>query len=247
MANLGTSVIGYEAPRFIELLFRDIQDVDSIKFFRPPSSSPIQQEPMINEQEKLLINQALELRQNLGLPFWDSLFLHLSTHPTSPPVLLKRALLHNPQDVDSFHLSRGSCTELRLREIIAQLPRNRVLAISSRLTLKDGSVRHLPMLDFHCIDSSEHEPLIKSVLAEIGIGGYLVASGRSYHFYGNTLVDEESLIAFLGKALLFSPLVDRAWIAHQLIERACGLRISPGKDYLSCPTVVGEIQMMGPG
>jgi hypothetical protein len=49
------------------------------------------------------------------------------------------------------------------------------------------------------------------------------------------------LLTMLAKALLFAPIIDRAWVAHQMIERACGLRISPGKTYSQGPIVVDEV------
>jgi hypothetical protein len=45
----------------------------------------------------------------------------------------------------------------------------------------------------------------------------------------------------LARALLLAPIIDRAWVAHQLIERACGLRISPGKTYAQPPIVIDQV------
>jgi hypothetical protein len=43
---------------------------------------------------------------------------------------------------------------------------------------------------------------------------------------------------FLGRALLFAPIVDRAYLAHQLLERRCALRISAVGDEKPVPRVV---------
>src|SRR5208282_912323 len=161
--------------------------------------------------------------------------------PVKAQSVLKRVTHHNPQDLDSFPINRSDCSETRLREIIEDLPANRMLALSSRVLTKRREVLHLPMLDFHCPASRENEVLVKAVIGEIGLEGYIAKSGASYHFYGCTLVDEQSLITILGKSLLFCPIIDRAWIAHQLIERACGLRISAGKSYEKCPEIIGTI------
>jgi hypothetical protein len=167
--------------------------------------------------------------------------IFLSNHPVKTKNLLKRVTLHNPQHSDAISIRRADCTESRLREIIEALPFGRMLAISSKMLTKEGGALHLPMLDFHCQASPENDNLVKSVILEIGLKGYIAKSGRSYHFYGVKLMDEQSLVTLLGKALLFCPILDRAWIAHQLIERACGLRISPGKDYQNCPEVIFEV------
>ena len=106
---------------------------------------------------------------------------------------------------------------------------------------QDDKVMHLPMLDFHCRASSDNDALVVAVLKELGLQGYVAKSGRSYHYYGRRLMSEQDLITMLGRALLYSPIIDRAWIAHQLLERSCGLRISPGKDYKNCPEFFCEI------
>jgi hypothetical protein len=241
MSHLNAAAIGLEAPRFVALLVKCSPDIEAITLFRPPSSLPIQQDPAIDGPEQILIERALAIRSDLGLPFWDSLLLYVSTHSAKAQQLLKRATLHNPQHLDALQIHRDDCTESRLLKIIEALPSGRMLAISSRMLTKQNVFLHLPMLDFHCPASPENDTLVRLVVAEIGLEGYIARSGRSYHFYGNKLVDEQSLIAILAKALLFSPIIDRAWIAHQLLERACGLRISPGKDYENCPVIISEV------
>ena len=240
MSLSSSSIIGCDAPRFVEFLIRSLPEIEMITLFCPPLSRPIQQDPSIGVTEHALIAEALTIRERLKLPFWDSLFLYLSTHPANAQSVLKRATLHNPQDFDSFRIFRDDCTETRLREIIEDRPAGRIVAMSSRVLTKQGEVLHLPMLDFHCPESRENDALAKAIVTEIGLEGYIAKSGASYHFYGRTLVDEQSLITTLGKSLLFCPIIDRAWIAHQLLERAGGLRISPGKDYQTCPEIICE-------
>jgi hypothetical protein len=58
---------------------------------------------------------------------------------------------------------------------------------------------------------------------------------------GWDLLPDESLVRFLGKVLLFAPIVDRAWVAHQLIEGACALRISSRAGYGGPPRLVAEL------
>ena len=241
MSQHSTSVIGCDAPKFIQFLIQGIPQIKTIKLFRPPVSRPIQQDPSISVMEQSLIAHGLAIREELSLPFWDSLLLYVSTHTMKVQGVLKRATLHNPQDMDSVPMLQDDCTETRLREIIEVLSVGRILAISSKISTKQGDVLHLPMLDFHYPASPDNDSLVKDIIMEIGVGGYIAKSGRSYHFYGRTLVDEQSLITILAKSLLFCPIIDRAWIAHQLLERACGLRISPGKDYRKCPEIIFEV------
>src|SRR3954454_19687286 len=241
MTPFQTSVIGSDAPRFIAFILDRLFEIEVITLFRPPSSQPIQQDPSIRDSEEGLIEQALAIRSQFNLPFWDALLLYISNRPVKTKNLLKRVTLHNPQDSDAISIHRTDCTESRLREIIEALPSGRMLAISSKMLTKQGEALHLPMLDFHCQASRANDDLVKSVMSELEVNGYIAKSGRSYHFYGAKLMDERSLVTLLGKALLFCPILDRAWIAHQLIERACGLRISPAKDYQNCPEIIFEV------
>jgi hypothetical protein len=43
--------------------------------------------------------------------------------------------------------------------------------------------------------------------------GYIVSSGQSYHFYGSDLLRTDQLVTMFAKALLYAPIVDRAWAA----------------------------------
>jgi hypothetical protein len=82
---------------------------------------------------------------------------------------------------------------------------------------------------------------VKAVARSLGLHGYIAHSGKSYHFYGSDLMEGDHLMRMLAKALLFAPIVDRAWVAHQLVEKACGLRISPGKTYTQSPVVIDQV------
>jgi hypothetical protein len=116
-----------------------------------------------------------------------------------------------------------------------------MLAASSRVECAGKEDMHIPMLDFHCDVSAANDRRVRFITIALGLHGYIVHSGRSYHVYGSKLIATEELVTLLSSALLFSPIIDRAWIAHQIIERACGLRISPGKTYPHPPLVVDEV------
>lgn len=92
--------------------------------------------------------------------------------------------------------------------------------------MADGSVCHIPMIDFHIPASETNLRVVCDVCEALGLNnGYLLESGVSYHFVGANPVSEEELMRILIDALLFCPIVDGAWICHQLKERSCSLRI----------------------
>ena len=210
MSEAADAVVGYDAPRFIEFLIQGKPEIRAVKLFQAPISKPIQGEPWISDRDQALISEGLALRESLKLPFWDSLFLHPSNHAVEAEALLKRATVHNLQDLKSCAVPRINCTETYLRSLVDTLAPGHILAMSSKVVLNDERVRHIPMLDFHCPASTANDALVKGIITQLGVHGYVSRSGRSYHFYGCGLVDESTLISFLATSLLFSPIVDRA-------------------------------------
>ena len=235
------SLIGTEVPKLIEALVEQIPEIASIKLFRRKYFRLIQEDPAISYWEQEIIGRGLRLREELGLSFWDSTLLQVGESKVSANNILRLATRHNPQDLDYLDIPRSNCTEESFRGFMNQLVSGQVLAISSAIRTNSNRTRHLPMIDFHCPESVANNETVKIIISELRLSGYIVASGASYHFYGRTLIDEEMLITMLSKSILFSPIVDHRWVGHQLLERACGLRISPGKQYQCCPKVIAEV------
>jgi hypothetical protein len=116
------------------------------------------------------------------------------------------------------------------------------LTFLSEVVCRDGSLRHLPMADFHMFKSAPNQRVVEVVAQRLfPRGGVLLESGESYHGYGAELLSEAEFRRFLGKALLCAPIVDRAYLAHQLIEGRCALRLTPGGGKSSVPTVVAVL------
>ena len=181
----------------------------------------------------LIVEAAKQQKASTGQPFWDALFDQL---PMAPASLIEEVLslaqfhlaMEGAATTDNYRLSSSAVQEaIEAKE--SELGVGEILAVSSRLWLDSGEERHIPMLDFRVAISAEHEKLIRQQLHVLGAKGWIFESGRSYHFIGRDLLAGESgLREFLGRSLLFAPVVDGRWVAHQLIEGACALRISSG-------------------
>ena len=75
--------------------------------------------------------------------------------------------------------------------------------------------------------------------SEIGqTHGVLLNSGKSFHYYGHTLLGQRQWREFLGRSLLLSELVDTRYIGHALINDECRLRLSTTRLNPFIPTVV---------
>lgn len=216
-------------------------EITAIHVFVPALSPPIQEDSRLTTSERRLIQAALGLRERTKLPFWDCLLQEISNSDADTPNLLSRAMHHNSQLNTIERLERTQLSEGKLRSRIAAVSPPQMLALSSRVDCIDGVERHIPLIDFHCGVSVGNDGLVRKVVKSLGLRGYLAHSGQSYHFLGGHIVDQPAMIGILAGALLFAPIVDRAWIAHQILEGACGLRISPGKAYAECPLVFDEV------
>jgi len=114
--------------------------------------------------------------------------------------------------------------------------------VLSEVQLSGGRIGHLPFLDFHCPVAENSLRLVTNVARILFSGpGIILDSGHSYHAVGLNIVDTERLIDILARALLFNPIVDRAYISHQIIERGCALRISRGGHQDKTPVVVAQL------
>jgi len=149
------------------------------------------------------------------------------------------------QDSGERILTRHSRNEMSaetLRVIAQSLRENQVLGLVSAVSLLDQGSRHIPMMDFKCNPSTRNRDVLMLLLRKIGQRkGYLLESGRSFHYYGIELLSEEEWQVFLGKCLLMSDYVDDRYIGHQLVDGYCVLRLSAGKLRPGVPTVVAEL------
>lgn len=170
----------------------------------------------------------LEHRER-GFGFWEHVLWQASSAaPADRRALIRGALRHSTPG-DSIR------QELTIEELAAGLRSGRWLGLPARtmanlcstVRRRNGTVAQLPMLDLglsaHTENGSES---VLDALDELGVSGALLASGRSFHFVGDTLMDGRELRRMLARAQLLSPLVDYRWVAHQLIDGECRLRIS---------------------
>jgi hypothetical protein len=141
-------------------------------------------------------------------------------------LLVRELLRHDP------HKERGMF-EVDARELLAErrLPataeRGRVLGLCSRCRLCDGRTMHIPLMDFRVTPTSQSARAAKRALRAMGEAqGALLASGRSYHYYGFRLLEEAQWLEFMCRAILAAPLTDTRYIAHRLLAGMGVLRLT---------------------
>jgi hypothetical protein len=221
------SMLGAAPIEIIKYILTSHLQIKGI-FFTEPSFPPSLQERFdLSSSDGQTVQQALDLRRQYDLPFWDGVMLSLFRARDVSERILKEATLHQKTSKLSFAIPFGERDVAEIRARLRQVQQTKMLAICSEVRLTDGSTKHIPMMDFHCPVGPQSLDLSAKVAKLLGVGGgFLVETDKSYHFYGTTLLTQTEMVEFLGRATLFSPIVDRAWIAHQLIELCCALRIS---------------------
>lgn len=183
-----------------------------------------------SEREQKVFERALELKRVFHLPFWSGVMLSSFNNNGFSESILSAALHHNPIRNLSY---------IDVDKVPEEVDRS--CALCSRVILKDGTERHIPMIDFHVPPSPENLIIVQSVCRLLGLHpGWILNSGESYHYIGALVVSWESLYDVLSKALVFNPIVDIAWISHQLREKSCSLRVGEKKGRI--PIVEMEIE-----
>lgn len=215
----------------ISQLLESTPCISSINIVRLKAASQIQDNcrPW-NQKEKEIFKNAILMRSNFKIPFWSSLMISNMENENWSKACILAANRHNKND-DYLVLSPK-----QFRSHISDLEQSGY-GINSCVTLFDGSILHIPMIDFHIGKSKINEDIVCTVCKSlIPDGGYIIDSGNSYHFIGKGLITTSQLLTLLAKSILFTPIVDEIWVAHQIIERSCTLRIGLKNGLL--PTLI---------
>ena len=216
------------APEVVEQLLFSLPEIEAIKIGSYSHLQSIQERVVFNEAETSVVNRALSLRAQTQLPFWDCVMLEISKTSGDFGNLISSASIHPDLSASMRSFKVSEIGKGRLAEYAEELRENGLeTCITSEVELKNGELAHLPMMDFHAPPNSEGQAAVMAVCQHIFRGDFvLLESGKSFHAYGVELLKQNEFISFLGNSLLFAPIIDRAYIAHQLIEGRCALRIS---------------------
>lgn len=208
-----------------ELLERNaISQVEVRSLARGPSL----QNRVDDERVLELAEQARDASEKGDVPFWESMMVLAAGEPSPVRItIFREALYHRFADdgVDERSMTAPEFTSILQGAGFRESNERGITALTSLVHTSNGS-RHIPLLDFRASPSASNTQLITELLTILDVRGFLVDSGRSYHFYGTDTVAAEQYWAFLGRAQLMAPFVDERWIAHQLISGKAALRLS---------------------
>lgn len=173
----------------------------------------------IDERDAALIANAIAQKAVDKTQFWDALLTGFVRDGEYSTRLISEVFFHQANR-DYHYINRSD-----FRTFFTGRSDN-LWALNSKVILRDGASLHIPLLDFKIASQRRSDGLVKECVEALGLRGFLMDSGKSYHFIGLDLVGESEMLNLLAKFILLHPISDKAWAAHQILERSASLRIT---------------------
>lgn len=218
---------------FLESL-AEIKGIEKYRLIKFGSWKLLQDYLSSSKQNCETLKKVSDLTERTSLPFWDAAFIEgLINNDVINHEIIEFADHHNAIKEELWIPSKSILSYNGVN--------SDKMGINSLVMDRNGQLWHLPMMDFHIPLSSRGDEIVVTVCHRLGFNkGCVINSGKSYHFIGSEMMEEEQLMESLSRGLLYGPITDIRWIAHQLLEHSCTLRI--GRKNGIFPKVIHEIQ-----
>jgi hypothetical protein len=235
-------LLGSTAVDLITRIIASHTDIETVSFAAPTITGPLTSRLGLGTVAAQIIQRAQSQWRGSHLPAWDAIMLSLINTSEDPGALFQAATFHRSISDMRFPLDARTLTNDDITRLATQLSPDAFLSLCPEAQLTTHLTKHIPMLDFCCPISDRGLFLARRTAEQLIVGqGVLVRTDRSYHLYGLRLLSPAELYVFLARALMFVPIVDRRWIAHQMIDGCCNLRITPRSTQDAAPTVVAIV------
>ncbi len=252
-APAASALVGMQAPDCFTALVRSMDRVRSVNVLEWPLTGPPKKRPIadggyydfvakrpitLTADEEQIVAKAMKLRADSKLPFWDAVLIVCEDQGNLPSGLLDAALNHPSAGSTAKKqvITRDQLLAGAVQQLCQADADSKKVGITSEVTLDDGTAAHIPLLQFRYPVSAANGKLVAEVTKRLLPGGAVILeAGKSYQAYGRATIPAKDLTPLLGQALLFSHIVKQRYIAHQLIEGRCALRLSAGRGKTSIP------------
>jgi len=162
-------------------------------------------------------------------------------HPTARDQVknLQEGLIHD----GPLHgrLTRIDSLEEEVELMAAQIDEPDVVSVTSRLFDHDGNfVGHTALMNLHPEGFDDVDSIVRAI-REItaGMPGYLLSSGRYYHYYGCQILHSNEWRRFLAQFLMPCVMVSPRYIGHSLFQGFCAVRLTAADPHKpSVPTLL---------
>jgi len=232
-------LVGKRAPEVYTGVISSMPQVREVAIARYTLPPPIQERARLSQEERRLVELAAEARATTRLSYLEILLEMSAKAEHSVDGILDAVSYHRRHSVNRTWLSREDVLKGRLISVCATATPGAPLAVLSRVKIGSSCFRHIPLLDFHVEKSRRSLGIVLSIAHRLLDGPYAVLeTPRSYHLVGMQLLTQSQANRFLSKAILFSPITDHAYIAHQLLEGESALRITSRAEPEDVPRLV---------
>lgn len=232
-------LLGLNAPvayTEIILLISKIMEICVFAYNPPPK---IQDRSKLTKSELRLVEEAAQFRKDNWYSYLEIL-LELAAKANFPTNgIIDAVSFHQKHPIERIYLNKDDLSKGKLIDICTKASFKTPLALSSRITTTNKLQMHIPLLDFHIEKTKSTLKMVYLILEKLVDDPFLIMeSERSYHAIVIGLMTDNQLKRFLSKCLLFSPITDHAYIAHQLIECESAIRLTKYKHDGTSPKVI---------
>ncbi len=234
-----SKLLGLYAPEAyskIILLINEINEICVFAYEPPPN---IQDRAQLTNLESKLIEKAVQLRKNNWYSFLEIL-LELAAKANFPTKgIIDAVYFHQSHPEKRIYLKKDDIENGKLIKICSNASFKTPFALSSKVRTNTKAQMHIPVLDFHVEKTKSTLDMAFLILEKLVDDPFLIMeTERSYHAIIIGLMSGSQLNRFLSKCLLFSPITDHAYIAHQLIECESAIRLTKYKHNGASPKVI---------
>lgn len=214
----------------LERLLEANTQISVLRFFEFSFNNKIQNVlSELTTSESKCIDRIVNTKKESGRSFWETYLEEVIDTKSIEKRIFASALRHNENGIYKHVLARDVLSFVK-----SCIDKN--VALNSLVILSDGSEMHIPLLDFKIPVASGNVFIVKEALKKLKLTGFILDSGKSFHFVGNKLISKSALIELLARFTLLYPISDKSWAAHQIIEQSASLRITPKNGAL--PSII---------
>ena len=233
------NMIGCEVAQACSKVLPLIDKLEAIavmQFRLPPS---IQTRVQLTEKELEIASKAAIIRKNSWFSYLEILLELSAKADFIAEGLLDAVNYHQRHSKERTWFRKEQILAGELVRISSAEELKYPVALCSKVRTKENDQLHIPLLDFHVEKTVMAFEMVKRITRTLfGSDFIILATNRSFHSIGLTLKHDNEFRQVLARSILFAPIVDNAYVAHQLIEGEASLRISKNEPNGQAPVVI---------
>jgi hypothetical protein len=233
------NMIGCQAAKACSIVLPLIDKLEAIALLQycPPPS--VQARSQLSEKELEITSKAALIRKNNWFSYIEILLELSAKADFVTEGILDAVNYHQGHTKERIWLNKEQIVAEELVRISNADKLKHPVALCSKVSAKENNQLHIPLLDFHVEKTAMAFEMVKHITRTLFGSDFMVlATNRSFHSIGLTLKYDEEFRQLLARSILFAPIVDNAYVAHQLIEGEAVLRISKNGPNIPAPVVI---------